>query len=436
VKQRLARFLNSAAVLALGVWGCGCDHSEPPKPSNGRPETMRPAGTPTTAPLPRAGGADVRQAVAATPPGNGRVQPRPIERPVRAVWVARFHYRYPDDVRTIIYNCAAMGFNTVLWQVRGEATVTYASAIEPWAEEFGYADPGFDPLALAVEEAHRYGLRIEAWVNVLPGWKGKDPPPVRNHIYYTHPEWFLYDAAGRRQPPGEFYVIVNPCLPEVREYIVRVCEETLTRYDVDGLHLDYVRYAWETTKNAKKRYPRDARTLELFRQATGKRPDDDPKRWDGWRIDQLTQLVTDMRRMVDERRPGATLTAAVKPDPNDALRGYFQNSVGWMRGGLLDAAYPMAYSEKLSRVQADVQAYRAAVGDVLIVPGIGIYMHRTAEAMRGQLERCRQWGGDFAVFSYDALLPTHQDRTPKKPGPGEQQMRVVRRGVLGEFNSQ
>ena len=61
--------------------------------------------------------------------------------PVRAVWVARFHYRYPDDVRAIISNCARLGCNTVLWQVRGNGTVAYRSRIEPWSGEFNHRDP-------------------------------------------------------------------------------------------------------------------------------------------------------------------------------------------------------------------------------------------------------------------------------------------------------
>ena len=109
------------------------------------------------------------------PRPTGRAQPRPMPSPVKAVWVARFHYRFPDDIRTIMRNCARAGLNTVLWQVRGEGTVLYPSRIEPWSAEYAYRDPGFDPLQIAVEEAHRHGLRIEAWVNVMPGWKGSQP---------------------------------------------------------------------------------------------------------------------------------------------------------------------------------------------------------------------------------------------------------------------
>ena len=69
--------------------------------------------------------------------------------PVRAIWVTRFEYRTETDVRSIISNCAKLGFNTILLQVRGQADAYYRSEIEPWADRLGGKDPGFDPLAVA-----------------------------------------------------------------------------------------------------------------------------------------------------------------------------------------------------------------------------------------------------------------------------------------------
>lgn len=347
---------------------------------------------------------------AAGPPAAVRKRPLPTPNPIRAVWVARFHYRYPEDVRSILRNCSELGFNTVLWQVRGNATVAYRSDIEPWSEEFDFQDPGYDPLALAVQEAHRRGLRIEAWVNVMPGWKGRNPPPVPNQVYHTHPDWFLHDEQGNRQPAGEFYQILNPCLPAVRRYITRIMEEIVGRYDVDGLHLDYVRYAWETTPNARKLYPRDPVTLNIYRQQTGKHPDDDPRAWDDWRANQLSRLVADIREAVRGVRPGATLTAAVWSDPNRGYRDYFQNSVGWVRGLLVDALYPMAYTADLARFDGYLATYRSLAPNARVVPGVGAYLHSVPEQLAGQLERCRLAGGEFAIFSYDSLFATAGDR--------------------------
>jgi len=165
---------------------------------------------------------------------------RRVRGPVRAIWVTRWDYKSPRDIAAIMENSRRAGFNTVLFQVRGDGTALYPSKLEPWSPEFDWRDPGFDPPAVACREAHRRGLSLHAWVNVMPGWFGKEAPRHTRQLYNARPEWFWYDASGRRQPLG-WYCSLNPCYPEVRRYLTDVVEEIASRYPVDGLHLDYIR---------------------------------------------------------------------------------------------------------------------------------------------------------------------------------------------------
>ncbi len=364
--------------------------------------------------------------------------------PVHAVWVARFHYHYPDDIRTIIRNCADAGVDTVYWQVRGDGTVAYPSQIEPWSREYDFRNPGFDPLAIAVETAHAHDLRIEAWINVMPGWKGPDRPPMPGQLFNAHPDWFIHDEAGRPQPlvsknektgnRESFYVILNPCLPDVRRHITAVVEEIVTLYDVDGIHLDYVRWAWDATPGAKRRFPRDPVTLKLYHRETGRHPDDDLNAWDAWRANQLTHLVADISETVQSKRPGGSLTAAVWRHPRRAYQDYLQNGVAWLRSGLVDALVPMAYTADPQAFRADIKAYHDVVGARLIIPGIGVYKHDKPETLYAQLQQCSLWGGDFALFSYASLFPTAGDRG-KTPAQHQaaQQLRHTRRAVVNSF---
>ena len=121
----------------------------------------------------------------------------------------------------------------------------YPSKIEPWAEQFDYQDPGYDPLATALREAHARDMELHAWMNIMPAWRGTKPPTCPDQIYNTHPEWFWYDQHGNRQALSRFYVSLNPCLPEVREYLVRVLEEVVANYPIDGIHMDYIRFPSE-----------------------------------------------------------------------------------------------------------------------------------------------------------------------------------------------
>jgi uncharacterized lipoprotein YddW (UPF0748 family) len=310
----------------------------------------------------------------------------------------------------------------------------YPSGIEPWSAEYDYRDPGFDPLQIAVEQAHQHGLRIEAWVNVMPGWKGPQPPPIRSQLWYTHPDWFLHDAAGQRQPLGKSYVILNPCLPEVRRHVASVIEEIVTNYDVDGIQLDYVRYAWDSTDNARSLYPRDPTTLGLYREETGRHPDDDPQAWDRWRAGQLTRLVGQIKDSV-EHRPGATLTAAVWASPQVGYGDYLQDASGWLRRGMVDAVMPMAYTSELDRFEGYIEAYRRSASTGRVIPGLGIYKHETREQLGRQLEQCRSWGGDFALFSYDSLHATAGDRS-KSIDPQKSRLRQMRTGVVQRFQSE
>jgi len=246
----------------------------------------------------------------------------------------------------------------------------------------------------------------------------------------------MYDASGNRQPLNKDYVILNPCRPEVRQHIVRVADEIVSRYDVDGIHLDYVRYAWDGAPRAKQSYPRDAKTLALYRRETGQNPDDDLSAWDHWRANQLTRLVQEIRMTVNRRRPGATLTAAVWRDPQVGYRDYLQNSVAWLRAGLVDAVMPMAYSDKLDVFDAGIGEYRRLAGGRPVVPGVGLYVHSDTDQMRVQMSHCMSWGGQYALFSYESLFPTAGDRsTPPTARAEAQRARYARREVLGEFQT-
>ena len=326
---------------------------------------------------------------------------------IRAIWVTRWDYKSPADIARIMENCRQVGFNTVLFQVRGQGTAHYRSRLEPWAQELGGRDPGFDPLAVACREAHRRGLGLHAWVNVIPGWRGKQPPQDRRQLYHAHPDWFWRDAAGRRQPPG-WYVSVNPCYPEVRQYLVAVMQEIATRYPVDGLHLDYVRFPneWNSSypEGAKvPDYPRDPRTLALFRQATGKTPAQAPGQWDEWRTAQVTQLVREIRSMLRRARPHVALSAAVGADPTLAQRTHFQDARRWMAERLVDAVFPMNYTTDLALFNQRLQLWSSAPSPVRVVPGISLE-RRTAATVKQQLACALRQRSDLCVFAYSLLF--------------------------------
>jgi uncharacterized lipoprotein YddW (UPF0748 family) len=254
-------------------------------------------------------------------------------------------------------------------------------------------------------------LALHTWVNVMPGWMGDYPPGDPNQLYIRHPQWFWYDQHGKRQPL-EWYSNLNPCWPEVRQYLVSVFQEIVQNYPVDGLHLDYIRFPRDKCP-AGSDYPRDARTLALYRQETGKRPDQDKAAWIRWRTDQVTALVGDIHRMMKRVRPSARLTAACHPMLEQTRNLYHQDGLTWLRGNLVDLVFLMNYTPHTKLYQASQETWQKAAAGRPVAPGIAVSIppDRPDQANLDQLALARQWGNGFALFSNNALFgPSNEDR--------------------------
>lgn len=124
--------------------------------------------------------------------------------------------------------------NTIIFQVRGEADAMYQSNLEPWTRflsgQQGVApQPLWDPLAWMVNECHRRGMELHAWINPYRAKTKTTKELAANHPARIHPERFIsYDNQ----------LIFNPGLKENRDYICTVVKDIVSRYDIDGLHID------------------------------------------------------------------------------------------------------------------------------------------------------------------------------------------------------
>lgn len=347
----------------------------------------------------------------------------------RAMWVTRFDYETPRDIEKIAEACQLAGMNTILFQVRGAATASYKSALEPWSERYNWADPGFDPLATAIEAAHARGLELKAWVNVMPAWWGTTPPTDPRHVWQAHKDWLWYDQNGKVQPfSDKFYVSLNPCLPEVRRYLASVMRDLVARYDVDGLHLDYIRFPNDLVP-AGTDYPRDARTVKLFRGETGKTPDQDRAAWDTWRTEQVTNLLREIRRQVRQEKPDLELSAAVGPEPERALAAHFQDVKTWSHENLVDLVYPMNYTRDPAIFQKRVELWRPIARDTSVVMGLRIDSD-DVELHRTQIAKALQEFRGFAMFAYSSIFDSPNDILDSQSEKTREQRQVRRNALL------
>ena len=319
----------------------------------------------------------------------------------RALWVTRWDYRSPADVKQIFENAAASRFNTILFQVRGNGTTFFKSDLEPWAKELGTQNPDWDPLQLAVELAQLHRMHLQAWINVYPAWQGDDPPAQNNQLYQTRPDWFMVDQAGRRQKANDQYWFLSPTHPEVTPYLVGIGKEILTRYPVDGIHLDYVRFPGPA-------YSFDPPSVAQFKIEYGIRPDQDPYLWYGYRRQAITNFIEALYREMHLRQPLSRLTASVLGDYSEGYRVYLQDSHEWLARGIVDAIFPMIYTRNNQRFRRQLADHRLNDHRRHVYPGIYI---ADPENLQDQLQIAQELGCQgVALFSYTLLYPHHQLR--------------------------
>ena len=356
--------------------------------------------------------------------------PPPANVEARALWVPRWSYNSAANVRSIVNKAAEANFNILLFQVRGQADAYYNSQYEPWADRLTGTlgqDPGWDPLATAISTAHAAGLQLHAYVNIYPVWLGTQPPLATaspQHIYHGFNslygnEWVQWHENGTPMVLNSSYLTASPGHPAVNDHIVAVCRDILQHYDVDGLHLDYVRYSGPY-------YSHDPVSEQRFAAAQ-------PIAWAAWQRAQITDLVGRVYADLEELRPHAALSVAAWPiyqDKSgwvtygsvkyDGYDGYYQDSRGWLQAGKADFLAPMLYG---TSVQDYLDRYEILVQDFVgesygrhIYAGIHAGYSSFSEIQQ-RIEIARRAGAQGqAIFAY-SLVEGNQYWDDFKAGP-------------------
>lgn len=280
---------------------------------------------------------------------NGMAQSAP-KREFRGAWIATYaNIDWPNRNQTpaqqraalisILDHHKATGINAIFLQVRSQCDALYASPIEPWSADLtglqGRApSTPWDPVAFAIEECRKRGMEFHAWINpyrAIANYNniGTFDP---SHVARRKPEWLL--AAGNQR-------ILNPALPEVRDYVTTVIEDIVTRYDVDGIHFDDYFYP-----NAA--FNDDANYLADPRGFTDR---------GDWRRDNVNMLVQQVSESIKAAKPwvkfGISPSGIYRNSTNPAigsatsgLQHYvtlYADSRKWLQEGWIDYLAPQVY---------------------------------------------------------------------------------------------
>ncbi len=403
----------------------------------GMPPPKAPRTGPIGVPLPEGGAGVLAPAGGAAPEVFSGTTRRPLRfDEVRGLWVVRYSMTSPASVRAVVDRAWRSGFNTLMVQVRGRGDAFYASALEPRGEALARQPASFDPLQEVIAAAHARGMGVHAWMNVDLVTDLTEVPTDPRHIADAHPEALMVPRALARElngmsPNDPRYarrllgwaqensnrvegLYAGPWSAPVRERVAAVAADLVQRYDLDGIHLDYIRYPGPD-------FDYSAGALNAFRGwalpllererrqhldlATERNPlawaDSLPDMWSTFRREQITSLVERIHIVVKAQRPWVIVSAAVFPDTVDARRDRFQDWPTWAREGLVDALAPMAYASDDRRFRAQMENVMAAAPRTEVWAGIGSYL-TGLDGTLSKIAIARRLGTrGVLLFSYD-----------------------------------
>lgn len=321
---------------------------------------------------------------------------------VRAVWLTtiggidwphsyaqseRSAEKQKEELRAILDRLQKANINTVLLQTRIRATTIYPSQYEPWdgcLSGFPGKSPSYDALQFAIDECHKRGMEVHAWVVTIPVGK-----------------WNSY---GCRQLRKRFPRLIkridqdgymDPEATQTGCYLAEMCREIVQRYDVDGIHLDYIRYP-ETWK---------------FRISKDQARSN------------ITRIVEKIHQAVKKEKPWVKMSCSPIGKFDDLSRYWshgwnaytkvVQDAQAWLKDGLMDELFPMMYFRGDQFFPFAIDWKEHSYGKI-IAPGLGIYFLDPKEGkwnisdITSELYHLRNIGEGHAFFRNKFLLDNHQ----------------------------
>jgi uncharacterized lipoprotein YddW (UPF0748 family) len=339
---------------------------------------------------------------------------------IRALWVVRDAMTTPEAISRLVDFAAQTRFHMLFVQVRGRGDAYYVSAIDPPAPALKAPLADFDPLRYLLSLAHREGIAVHAWINVNYVWSNPDAAPPPTHLVTRHPEWILTDARGTRMdkvPVSKWKAermegyFLSPGIAAFRRHMANVVRELVTTYDIDGVHLDYIRYPNKTYSFDP--YSRSAFALkwgvdpvELARNRRGvEKVVGSPALgamdsiYSETRVAQIDSMVAAIHAACGKK----PLSAAVIADPATARSDKGQDWSRWVHRQWVDFVVPMAYSMPPLEIEGRAVIYHRLVGVDRVLIGLGVYDGRD-EFLAESVELLREVGvAGYAIFSYNAL---------------------------------
>ena len=339
---------------------------------------------------------------------------------IRAIWVDRgtiVKARSEEDLAKLFDRMAQAGINTVFFETVNAGYTIHPSSIAPQQNPLVR---GWDPLEAAVKLAHERDMELHAWVWTFAAVNQRHntilnlPQDDLGPILSRYPDWAITDKKGERFHYSSGKAFLDPANLGVRRYLTLLLEEIASDYDVDGIHLDYIRYPFQSP-TAEHTYGYGLASRQKFQALTGVDPieievgDSLWNQWTDFRIKQIDSFVESVSRRLKQQHPDLILSTAVFPIPRqERINKIQQHWEEWVREEWIDLLVPMTYALDTEQLETLTRPLFEDVSDgrALLLPGIRLLNVPDVVAV-DQMQLLRGMSAEgYALFAAENFRPS------------------------------
>ncbi|HPE95586.1 MAG TPA: family 10 glycosylhydrolase, partial [Bacillota bacterium] len=314
------------------------------------------------------------------------------------------------SVESTVKLAKQLGLNAIYIETwRGGETI-YPTEVKWARQSAGFS--GYDVLEGFVRIGHEYGIEIHCWVhNFFIGITADMSDS--EHITSLTKQYHLVTRSGCAYNPTQYgnFVFLDPYTRECRDFVLDLYKEMITKYDIDGLHLDYMRYPEPNNYSTSSRddfgYNDDIIAGFKAEYNTNVDPHNiypGDKLWNDWCLYReriINTFVTEVYDLVSETEPDLWISCAVFTDLSSVRQTIFQNCIEWINKGQIDEVFTMAYSSSVDYVVENTQDFISQIDDKCFYSvGLGAFQEYDEYIYVTQVEALRELKIDGnAIFS-------------------------------------
>lgn len=261
----------------------------------------------------------------------------------KSMWVTSWDLTSKAKIDEIIADATTYKIDRIMAEIRYRGDALYipnkkdSTFYNPEPRSFLLPDSTeWDPLEYLISKAQNKDLEIHAWITTFVATTRKIEQLDSLHVFYQKPQWITHDFQKKSMDPNSYEgAFLDPGIHEVHTYLLKIIMDIAINYQIDGIHLDYIRYPGPDFGYSK--ISRQQYELNTHHE--------DPHSWRTWKENQVSNFIKEVSLSVKNNFPDLILSTAVFPLLDNAKKQYSQNWFEWLSKDYVDFVYIMAYTK-------------------------------------------------------------------------------------------